>query len=99
VDSTGASICKSLEIESYSKVKCLTNAGDIPQTTLQATLDGKTYACANTDTSKCGYEQLTSSLTTPVVASVLIDSDSKMTFTGTNFPAAGFVAQAQFDES
>jgi hypothetical protein len=95
VDAAGASICDKVTINKYSRVECHTKAVVIPSANLKVKVGSTEFACANTDTSKCNYEQST---TGPfaVISAVSKTDDSTITFTGTGLPTSGCLAKASF---
>lgn len=95
VDSTGTSICESVQLKSYGVVECKTLAQEIISTSLSIKEDDEIYDCVNTDTTQCQYEQLAASAF-PVVTSAVASDDSTLVFTGTNFDIASFTASATF---
>lgn len=91
VDKDGKSICQNVTIVAYGKVQCKTKAQEIVAGSAISVKHGTTaHACANTDATKCVYEQLLTA-TLPKVTSVTKTTD-KIVFTGANFLTADFKA-------
>ena len=95
VDSSGVSICESVQLKSYGVIECKTLPQIIPTTQLSVIDAGETYDCVNTDTSLCQYEQLEGA-GFPEVSSSDTSGDSTLVFTGNNLDIADFTATATF---
>jgi len=91
VDSAGASICEKVTIVKYGEVQCLTKAQEIPAASaIQVKHASKVHECANTDASKCKYEQLKTASFPEVLS--LTKTSSVVVFTGKNFLTSNFNA-------
>ena len=82
---------------SYGVAKCLTIAQEIPAATeLSVKVNGVSFACSNTDTTQCQYEQLASA-SFPAVSSIAASGNEYLEFTGTNFFTTGYTASVAFN--
>lgn len=82
VDSAGSSICLSTKVTEYGKVICETKAIAIAAGQVSVKVGTSSYQCANSDTSKCKYEQVQTGF--PLVSSIAI-SNGRLILTGTDF--------------
>ena len=94
VDAAGAPICDKVTITKYSRVECHTKAAVMASAMLKVRVGANDFACANTNTAKCNYEQTTTGF--PDVSAVAKSDSSTIAFTGTGFFTAGYDAKASF---
>jgi len=94
VDAGGNVVCDQVTINKYSRVECHTKPGVMASAMLKVRVGASDFACANTDTTKCNYEQATAGF--PEVTAVAKADDSTISFTGTGFFASGYTAKASF---
>jgi hypothetical protein len=84
-DSGEKVLCASPKTLSYGKIECKTSAVVIPAgTPLKIkTNDNVDHQCANTDVTKCQYQQKSASM--PAFSAAVITDSSTITLTGTDF--------------
>ena len=107
MNSTGASICRSVRAVAYGRLECLTNQSVIAATQVSIKQDSSssstaTYTCANQDTTKCAFEQPAATSAPPSSLPDVSDVQAQgaplnqVVFTGTNFFTTGYSALATF---
>ena len=89
VDSTGADVCARVENISYGTFNCMTKPGEILKTNaLKLKTAAGESTCANSVTTACDFEQLTTG--SPTVTGVTISDASTVAIDGTDFPTSGY---------
>mmetsp|Transcript_44479 Transcript_44479/g.32599 ORF Transcript_44479/g.32599 Transcript_44479/m.32599 type:complete len:121 (+) Transcript_44479:1393-1755(+) len=91
----GADLCSSVEVVSYSLIKCTTKAMTVNSgTELSVSVGGIVYSCQSDNTADCEYSTSTSM---PNVDSISASTDFySLTFTGSGFLDSGYTATAYY---
>ena len=97
VDSSGADVCTTATMKSYSLLECIMGANaytTAEQFSVKATESGTTYSCGNSDVSQCQY---TTSASSPTATSATDTNGSKTdyVFYGTNLNAFGSTCEVE----
>jgi len=95
VNAAGTDVCAKVTITAYGSFTCMTKPGEMVKSDkLKIKTSKASYACANSDATKCDYEQLTA--TSPTMTAITVASSTTLAVVGTNFPTSGYTCSVIF---
>ena len=89
-DVNGIDMCQTAKVIDYGILECLTIVADITspvQLSVKEIVSGNVHACAASSTSSCEYQTFDLVTAQMSVSAVTLDSDTQLTFTGSNLPS------------